>query len=93
MLKPQLQTIPTEAVAVQTTADRRMTGRRLQERRLRIWKQDPHCAGCRALVAYPHGFQLDHKTPLHQGGADTEANCQVLCHGCHDAKTARDLRG
>jgi len=27
------------------------------------------------------------------GGEDTESNLQVLCHGCHEAKTRDDLRG
>lgn len=49
------------------------------------------------MVAYPHGFELDHITPLFKGGPDTDDNCQLLCvdpmgRGCHQAKTRDDLR-
>lgn len=77
-----------------TQSEQRMTGRRLQVRRERVWTNDPACAECGRVTDYPSGFELDHKVPLHQGGADTEANCQVLCSGpdgCHARKTARDL--
>lgn len=56
---------------------------------------------CGGLVAYPHGFELDHTTALVLGGADTDANCQLLCvwydesgakAGCHVEKTVADLR-
>lgn len=70
-----------------------MTGRALQERRLRIWAQSPHCAECGRLVAM-HEFELDHKVALVNGGPDTDANCQVLCtgpDGCHARKTRADL--
>jgi len=50
-------------------------------------------------VAYPGGFELDHRVPLSLGGADTDENCQVLCvwyddagtkRGCHAEKTSTD---
>lgn len=69
-----------------------MTGRALQARRLRIWSRDPHCVGCRRVVAYPHGFQLDHVVALVNGGEDSDGNLQVLCIECHEAKTRDDLR-
>lgn len=72
----------------------RMSGRKLQARRLRIWTQDPCCAICGRLTDYPDGFQLDHKTPLFKGGPDTDENCQVLCagsNGCHEKKTEKDM--
>lgn len=72
-----------------------MTGRALQNRRLRLWAEaNGLCAECGALTAYPHGFELDHKVALYQGGADTDENCQVLCtgpDGCHARKTRADL--
>lgn len=63
-----------------------------------MWQQSPYCAGCGRVVEFPGGFQLDHIVPLHQGGSDDEANCQLLCvHyidgrdvGCHAQKTARE---
>ena len=51
----------------------------------------PHCARCRALVAYPHGFELDHITALHKDGSNDDDNMQVLCPPCHQVKTAQDM--
>ncbi|AOZ08158.1 HNH endonuclease [Cupriavidus malaysiensis] len=77
-----------------TQSEQRMAGRKLQARRLRIWTNDPTCAGCGQVTAFPAGFELDHRVPLSQGGADTDENCQVLCagpDGCHAKKTATDF--
>lgn len=84
---------PSRQPSTQRVADRRITGRALQERRLRIWSRDPHCAGCGRLVSM-HQFELDHKVALVNGGADVDENCQVLCtgpDGCHHRKTQVDL--
>lgn len=99
-LKPRIATHTFKRVEIQNLPDRRMTGRALQERRLRLWSSNPHCVGCGALTVFPYGFELDHKVPLFQGGADTDENCQILCvyqdelgrkAGCHATKTAVDL--
>lgn len=74
-----------------TLSDQRITGRRLQERRLRLWAARPHCAACGALTRYPDGFEVDHVVPLAAGGADTDDNCQVLCIACHESKTRADM--
>lgn len=80
--------------------DGRLRGRKLQATRLRIWSKDPHCAMCRKLVAYPSGFELDHKQALHKDGSNDDDNMQVLCvemtpegvkRGCHVDKTAEDM--
>lgn len=78
--------------------DGRMRGRKLQDRRLRVWRKDPRCANCRRLTEFSaragFGFELDHKVAIANGGSDTEANCQVLCAGpdsCHARKTNHDL--
>ena len=84
---------------VKVVADRRISGRRLQSRRLDMWIANPHCAECGRWVTYPGGFELDHKVPLGMGGEDVEANCQILCLdspdgteiGCHRRKTDADL--
>ena len=79
-----------EAMAYDNT-DGRLRGRKLQAARLRIWAQDPHCARCRKLVAYPHGFELDHIKALHKDGStNDDDNMQVLCPACHQVKTAQD---
>lgn len=74
--------------------ERRTTGRKLQDRRLKLWSADPRCAMCGRFTMFPGGFDLDHITPLFKGGQDTEDNCQILCigpDGCHDKKTKQDL--
>ncbi|AYD67695.1 HNH endonuclease [Achromobacter sp. B7] len=99
-LKPRLATVSECIPIAATPGAKRMTGRKLQERRLRLWSADPHCARCGALTVYPYGFELDHKVSLNDGGTDTDENSQVLCVsrdalgrkvGCHDVKTRQDM--
>lgn len=85
-------------VKVHHTEDTRITGRRLVERRMQAWTDDPHCARCGKITQYPYGFELDHIIPLHKGGPDTPDNCQILCidepgrEGCHTIKTREDIK-
>lgn len=99
-LPPRLGKHPSRQMETTSTRDRRMTGRKLQDRRLKMWKINPYCSGCGRLVEYPGGFELDHKIPIYLGGEDTEDNCQILCvyvdpvkgkSGCHIDKTKEDL--
>jgi len=99
-LKPRLAMAGPKIAAAPTPTAKRMTGRRLQDRRLRIWSANPHCAHCGRLTLFPGGFELDHKVGLFDNGADTDENTQVLCvyrgddgrkSGCHDLKTRADL--
>lgn len=102
-LKPRLQEFkPKQPASLHVVAERRMAGRKLQDRRMAVWSRDPCCAMCGKLCEFPSGFELDHKMPLYLGGPDTEENCQVLCVswkfidgrrvklGCHALKTAAD---
>lgn len=41
-------------------------------------------------VLRPGKFHYDHILPDALGGKPTLANCQVLCVGCHKAKTAKE---
>ncbi|HBO3572498.1 HNH endonuclease signature motif containing protein [Pseudomonas aeruginosa] len=94
-IKSRLQ--PSQLSRIQSiplSVDRRITGRKLQDRRLRVWAHNPCCVMCGKLCEFPGGFELDHKVPLFKGGEDTEENCQVLCSGpdgCHAKKTNTDL--
>jgi len=98
-LRSSLQCVPSTLKAAPTPSDQRITGRRLQDRRHRLWTAAPHCARCGRLTDWPHGFELDHIVALTNGGADIDENCQVLCvwtangikTGCHIAKTSEDL--
>lgn len=49
----------------------------------------PRCAVC-LVEPLPSLVEIDHVVPIHKGGADTEANVQVLCKQCHRVKTHAD---
>jgi len=49
-----------------------------------------HCARC-GLDYLPSAVDIDHITPLSQGGTDVPANVQILCRPCHKSKTRLDL--
>ncbi len=95
-LKPRLSVDRTQRVRTATVAETRITGWKLQARRKRLWSANPCCAMCGRLTEYPNDFELDHKVALHQGGEDTDSNCQILCcgaDGCHRKKTNDDMKG
>lgn len=90
-LPPRLKPAGSRLALAPTPSERRITGRRLQVRRLRIWSADPTCRDCSAVTRYPDGFELDHEVALTNGGEDTDENCRVRCIECHRAKTRADL--
>ena len=56
--------------------------------RARILARDGHACtnpGCQAPATH-----VDHVTPAHLGGPDTDTNLQSLCRACHAAKTSRE---
>ena len=61
--------------------------RRLTESAKRIvaHRQDWKCSECRILL--PAAFQVDHTTPLCDGGDDHIDNCSAMCANCHAKKT------
>ena len=46
------------------------------------------CNECGCNVG--NSFDIDHITPLENGGKDNESNFQLLCKPCHKAKTKND---
>ncbi len=91
-LPPRLKPAGSRLALAPTPSDRRITGRQLQARRLRIWAADPRCSDCNQETRYPDGFELDHEVALVNGGQDTDENSRVRCIECHKAKTRADLR-
>lgn len=73
------------------SADKRRSGTALQKLRLRMYTTNPCCNSCGRLTKHPEGYVLDHIKALCNGGRDTDDNLQLLCHDCHDKKTAKDL--
>ncbi|MFD9424015.1 MULTISPECIES: HNH endonuclease [unclassified Streptomyces] len=48
----------------------------------------------RCLGDFPaDGVDVDHVRPLSRGGEDVDSNVQVLCHSCHQLKTATEFGG
>ncbi|MFK0294488.1 HNH endonuclease [Streptomyces sp. NPDC090442] len=48
------------------------------------------CATCR-MQFLPSAVDVDHITPLSQGGEDVPDNVQILCRPCHKLKTRQDF--
>lgn len=50
----------------------------------------PLCAECERAGRIVAATEVDHITPLSQGGTHAEENLQALCHSCHSKKTAKE---
>ena len=87
-IKPRVETIDTRKGSSPVTT--RIRGRLLERIRDRILLRD--CFTCRVCGFVSTRLQVDHIVPLHLGGAESDANRQALCRGCHEAKTAREER-
>jgi len=73
---------------------KRITGRRLQAMRARLFARKPLCAECERCGIVRLATQRDHVIPLAEGGLDDESNEQGLCDACHDVKSkAEAVRG
>src|ERR671913_1073841 len=70
----------------------RITGRRLQRMRARLFGEEPLCRLC--LAQTPEVVTIavigDHIISLAEGGADDGANAQPVCQACSDAKSSRE---
>lgn len=55
-------------------------------------RSDGCCVKCIRRVTGKLRAEFDHAIPLIVGGKHAESNLQLLCHECHGAKTARDLK-
>lgn len=95
MLKPRLKTINTSTIKTINTnrnpyAVERVRGRAWMETRAKWLRAHPLCCMCEAHGYVTIATELDHITPLADGGADDESNYQSLCCEHHKAKTAAE---
>ena len=61
--------------------------------RLAAWDRcGGKCDGCGRKIFPGDGPEYDHRIPAEQGGDNALGNCQMLCRGCHKAKTRGDMK-
>lgn len=85
---------PKEVWAKPANATKRVTGRRLQSMRAKLFESNPLCVECERQGRITLATQRDHIKPLAEGGLDDDSNVQGLCEACHDAKSkAESHRG
>ena len=66
----------------------RIVGRELTRTRERIMVRDGcACVKCGIGVG---DLVVDHRVPLSLGGAESDANRQLLCKACHDLKSQEE---
>jgi 5-methylcytosine-specific restriction protein A len=70
--------------------DRRLRGRTGKRERARILAEEPLCRPCLAADRVSASIQVDHITPLSEGGSDDRSNKQGICIPCHEAKSAAE---
>ncbi|MBO0943345.1 HNH endonuclease [Acidovorax temperans] len=61
--------------------------------RRRIIQRDKFTCACCGAIRMDH--EVDHRTPLEQGGSNEDDNLQLLCSGvgrCHDLKTREEAK-
>jgi 5-methylcytosine-specific restriction protein A len=78
---------PRQDWAKKPDAPKRMTGRRLQAARKRLFEQNPLCVECDKRGIVRLATQRDHVVALTNGGADDDSNVQGLCDECHEEKS------
>ena len=83
---------PKEAWVKPVTATKRVTGRKLQALRSKLFNANPLCAECERQGRVTLATQRDHIIPLAEGGQDDDGNVQGLCEACHDAKSKSESK-
>jgi 5-methylcytosine-specific restriction protein A len=58
--------------------------------RLAVLHAEPLCRVCRAAGRITAAVDVDHIVPKRDGGTESLANLQPLCHACHARKTKRE---
>jgi 5-methylcytosine-specific restriction endonuclease McrA len=97
-LKPRLQAVSTERVAVMIVqpdiVERKRGSAGVKDRNAIKARDHGLCQACKRKGLHGVlGDVVDHIEPLHLGGSDEGSNKELLCHECHDVKTAREAGG
>lgn len=88
-LKPRINAINTNTLT--SLVVERVRGWKLQKIRERILLHDNYT--CRECGRVGTDLEIDHITPLHLGGAESDENRQSLCVDCHKIKSAEEEKG
>ena len=90
---PMLDSRRVTTLEAKAGATERLSGGAWETIRQRVKERDRHvCAAC-GRVRGDH--EVDHRTPVEQGGSNDMTNLQLLCSGvgnCHDVKTRAEAR-
>ena len=90
-LKPKLVAINTNCVKVldiKAGGTERIRGRAWMQTRREVLVAGLYtCVDCGHVAA---DNEIDHDTPLEQGGANDQSNYRIRCKACHKAKTAHE---
>jgi 5-methylcytosine-specific restriction enzyme A len=89
-IAPILNGNPLKMLESKAGSTPRMRGTSWVNLRAEVFKRDGFkCVACARVLAMHHG-EVDHVTPLEQGGTNALHNLQLLCVPCHAEKTARE---
>ena len=88
-LRPRVSTVDVRTCQGPAGTER-IRGRELQRTNRRILERDEYtCQVCGQTSAH---LEVDHITPLHLGGAESDENRQAICVPCHLKKSAEEER-
>jgi 5-methylcytosine-specific restriction enzyme A len=87
-IKPRISKIDTRQGS--EPASQRIRGNTLIKIRRRIILRDGFT--CQICGRVTDRGEVDHKTPLHQGGKENDENRWYLCVDCHESKTEQEQK-
>jgi 5-methylcytosine-specific restriction endonuclease McrA len=94
-LAPRLKPAGAKLKAATYNSERHVSRGAWETTRKRILRRDKglcQCVGCKATGRIRPAQEVDHITPLWEGGTDADANLQSINVECHKAKTAQEQR-
>ena len=90
-LPPRVKTLDVSKGS-KIVATKRMRGGNLQRRNRRMFMRNPLCVMCEREGKVTQATEFDHIMPLCDGGSESEANLQGLCHAHHLAKSKTETQ-